>query len=295
MDIASRLIIPLITPFKRDYSIDREEFKSHLERLYREGVDAFFIASSTGEMDKLNIDEIGLLVEDVNDLDGDLDIYVGIYSSGSREALEKIKWLDERCEVDGYIIPTPPYFKYNDVELAMFYREILENVENQVIIYVIPSLTGLLPSPQLFTDLLDRHENLTGVKITYDDASYLESITRLVETYPGFKVYVGSDVLTLPNLLIGGYGLIPGLGNVYPEPYISLISSYLEGDLVEAVKWFRRILRMERVFEAPYKFPAIVKAALEILGLGIDRRVRPPMNPVDKSYDEYIRSIFQGV
>ncbi|HIQ12997.1 MAG TPA: dihydrodipicolinate synthase family protein [Thermoprotei archaeon] len=289
MDVSSRVMIPLVTPFNRDYSLDIESFKLHVERLYNSGVRYFFPSSSTGEMDRLGIEEVAQLVNVLRECLGDIHIYPGIFSHGVSEALSKIEYLDKSCDVDGYIIPTPSYFKYGLNSLYKFYSEILANTEKEVIIYVIPSNTGILPEPQLFRMLRERYSNLAGVKITYNDITYLRDVLDI--TYDGFKVYVGSDLLSLPNLMLGGYGVIPGLGNIFPKLYIEMYRKFYGSRYGDAINLYRLLAKITNIFKIPYMFPAVIKYTLEALDLGIKRFVRPPMEEVDDRYRDEILDV----
>ncbi len=295
MDIPSRVMIPLVTPFDRDFNIDVNAFNQHVERLYKAGIRYFFPSSSTGELDRLDIEEVALLVNLINDSLDDVHVYPGIFSQGVLDAISKIDYIEECCEVDGFIVPTPSYFKYDFESLYMFYSDILSSTDKQILIYVIPSNTGVLPDPRLYQRLSESYENLVGVKITYNDITYLERVLSLMgRSNPEFRVYVGSDLLSLPNLILGGYGVIPGLGNVIPRLYIEMVSSYVEGRLEEAVKLYRRLAIASHVFDIPYMFPAIVKYALEVLELGVRRYVRPPMQEVIEKYRSDVLSILRA-
>ena len=295
MDVSSRIIIPLITPFDQDFNIDVDAFTSHVERLYKAGIRYFFPSSSTGELDRLDIEEVALLVNVINDALDDVHIFPGIFSQGVLDAISKIDYLEECCDIDGFIIPTPSYFKYDLDSLYRFYSDILSSTDKQVIIYVIPSNTGVLPDPKLYQRLSERYGNLVGVKITYNDITYLESVLNLMGRFNDrFKVYVGSDLLSLPNLMLGGYGVIPGLGNIIPRLYIEMVSKYLEGKIIDAVKLYRRLAMATHLFDIPYMFPAVVKFALEALELGVKRFVRPPMHEVIEKYRSDVLSILRA-
>jgi len=285
MDISSRIIIPLITPFDEDFNVDIDAFTRHVERLYNAGIRYFFPSSSTGELDRLDVEEVALLVNILNDALQDVHVYPGIFAQGVLDAVSKMDYLEECCDFDGFIIPTPSYFKYDSDSLYRFYSDILSSTEKEVIIYVIPSNTGILPDPRLYQRLFDRYRNLAGVKITYNDITYLEKVLNLMgRSNERFRVYVGSDLLSLPNLMLGGYGVIPGLGNVFPRLYIEMVSKYHGGDVDEAVKLYRRLAIATHLFDIPYMFPAVVKYALEVLELGVKRFVRPPMQEVIEKY-----------
>lgn len=295
MDVSSRIIIPLITPFDKDYNIDADALTLHVERLYKAGIRYFFPSSSTGELDRLDIMEVSLMVNIINDTFDDVHLYPGIFSQGVLDALSKIDYLEECCEVDGFIIPTPSYFKYDLNSLYSFYSDILSSTDKQVMIYVIPSNTGVLPDPKLYQRLSEKYKNLMGVKITYNDITYLERVLNLMGRFnERFKVYVGSDLLSLPNLMLGGYGVIPGLGNIIPRLYIDMISKYLEGRVEDAINLYRRLAMATHLFDLPYMFPAVVKYALEVLELGVKRYVRPPMQEVIEKYRSDVLSLLRA-
>ncbi len=292
MTIGDRIIIPLVTPFKKDFSIDYESMERHVSRLIENGLKYLFPVSSTGEIDKISKDEVIEISRFLSNKFKNTFFMVGILSMGTKEAVDLINSVENNSDVYGFVVPPPPYFKPDSEELINYYSTILESTDKQIIIYVIPSTTGILIDPNVFRHLLSKYDNLYGVKITFNDITYLHKVFIETRNYANrFRIYVGSDLLSLPNLVMGGYGVIPGLGNIFPKLYIGMLKNYLAGDYGEAIKVYRDLLEIATVFEIPYNFPAVVKFCLELLRLNVSRIVRPPMKNVEDKYENRVLTL----
>ena len=285
-----RLIVPVVTPFREDYSVDIECLMSHVKSLIDRGVEAVYASSTVGELDRLDYDEILSIASRLVDmLDGGRRIYIGLKSEDPRYVVEYGDRLVD-IGVSGLLILPPTYFKYGYEGLHRYYSYILSRLDIDIMIYSIPRLTSVDIPPDLFRDLASEYPNLVGAKLTTDDLGY---IWRVLDTVSesDFRVYVGSDLLSLPAMVVGCYGLIPGLANIDPTPYIGLINSYLGGRMDEAIKMYRRIISMSRVYMLPAHPPAILKYILSVMGSCVGRYVRPPMEPIPDKYRGFIKNI----
>ena len=273
-----RIIIPLITPFDDGYGIDYECMYRHVDRLYRLGIRGFFTPSTTGEIDKISFGEVTEIIDNVfGRLNGEYELYIGLRGEDPRELLNRFKVLDGSYEFDGYVIPPPSYSKYGQEELKNFYIYLAGGTDKPIIIYNIPSLTGNLIGPKTYIDILREVDNILATKVTYNDSKYLVELLKSLNV-EGFdlKVYVGSDPLILTNLSLGGYGVIPGIGNIYPEYYLGLIDAYLRGDFRQVINIYNRIIEVYVSITRDGVFQKNIKAMLGDLLPCIKPIMRPP-------------------
>ena len=273
-----RLIIPLITPFRDDYTIDFECMYRHVSRLYKLGVRGFFTPSTTGEIDKISFDEITGIIDKVfGRLKGKYELYIGLKGEYPRVLGREARELEGSYDFTGYIVPAPSYLKYKPEELERFYIMFAGYTDKPIIVYNIPGLTGNLIRPESYIAMSTQMDNIVGTKITFNDSAYLVEVLNLLkENGIDFKVYVGSDPLILTNLLLGGYGVIPGLGNIYPSLYLDLIHSLSDGRLDKAVNLYKEIILKYSEISKEYPFQKAIKMRLTRYTECIKPFMRPP-------------------
>ncbi|MCE4614305.1 MAG: dihydrodipicolinate synthase family protein, partial [Desulfurococcales archaeon] len=211
------IIVPMITPFQEDYSLDFDGVKWLVEFLEDNNAHGLFPASTTGEFVHLSREERDSLVRLVVEHHRRSLVLPGVSSNSTLEAVEfGRRYVD--LGVDGVIATPPYYFKPRREGLFQHFATLAENVDSPVIIYNIPSLTGNLLTVDLLRDLTSEYSNLVGIKITYPDFTYLRrAIIELKEVNPQFSILTGIGDMLLPNLMAGGDGGVVALANFDPK------------------------------------------------------------------------------
>ena len=200
----------LVTPFKSG-KIDHDSLKRLIDFQISEGISALVICGTTGEASTLSNDEYADCIHSaVSYAKGRVSIIAG---SGSN-CTEKAKYLSRiACEMgaDALLLITPYYNKTNEEGLYRHFCEIAESVYKPILLYNVPSRTGMNIPKSVYTKLFE-HDNIYGVK----EASYNISEVMDLASYKkgSFDIYCGNDDITVPMLSVGGSGVISVISNI---------------------------------------------------------------------------------
>lgn len=286
------VIVPFITPFKEDYSIDFEAVKWLANYQANKGVHGIFPNSTTGEFVHLRPREAVELVEAVIDeVSGKVKIIPGISSNCTEHAVELgLKMRD--LGVDGVIITPPFFFKIGGERLKLHFGKVAEKLDLPIIVYNIPAATGLNIPVELYVELAVEYDNIAGAKVTYDSVAYLRKLIREVKNVrKDFSVLTGLDSLMLYTLMMGGDGGIMALANVAPQIHLEVYNAWISGDLDGAYKAFKKLLKLVQIYDVASSFPTAVKTSLKLINAPVKPYVRPPLTPETPEIEEEIKNI----
>lgn len=263
----------IITPF-RNGEVDFEALKSLIERQILSGVESLVVLGTTGESPTVSYEERDEIIRTSKEaINGRARLIVGTGSNSTKTA-QKLTQVAEKLGADGVLCVTPYYNKTTPTSLATHYKEIAGATDLPVILYNVPSRTGV----SLTTDTLDELTdvpNIVGVKEATGDILDLErKIARYGER---FLFYSGSDELVLPSYSVGAVGVISAVANVIPCEMVTLCQ------LIEQNEWQRaRELthKISPLIKELYREvnPVAVKCALSLLGL-CQNELRLPLAP----------------
>lgn len=280
-------VIPaLVTPFKDDFSVDYEGMARNIDYMEKY-VDAFVPCGTTGEASTLDYEEHVEVVKFVVET-SKLPVIAGSGSNSTREAI----WLTKKVEkvgADAAMLVTPYYNKPNDAGLYEHYKAIAKEVSIPLIIYNIPSRTGINVSPQLMLKLSEI-DNIVGVKEASGNLKQISDIIRLVKK-KDFVVLSGDDFLTLPILSIGGKGVISVAANVAPHMMKELYNAFIEGKISKAIEIHHKL---SPLFEALFidTNPIPVKKAMELMGLA-SGKPRLPLVELSADKTEKLKKVLK--
>ena len=290
------VITPFVTPFKEDLSIDEEAARWLARYQAERGVHGIFPNSTTGEFVHLSISEAIRITEIVlEEVGGKVWVLPGISNNTTKGAIELgLKFKD--MGVDGVIVTPPFFFKPSMDGLYKHFATIAERLEIPVIVYNIPSTTGINIPVELYERLASNHSNVVGAKVTMSDFAYFR---RLIQRVKGvrrdFTVLTGVDELLLPVLMAGGDGGIMALANAFPWIHRKVYDSWAEGKLEDALKWWHVLLKLSRVYDIASSFPSAIKTVLSILGTPVKPHVRPPLQQEPDNVVDEIKLILRDV
>ena len=218
----------LITPFTKDYNIDFDALGKLIDFQLTSGTDALVILGTTAEASTLTDEEKQDICHfTLNRVQKKVPVIAGAGSNSTRKSIELGKMLVS-SGVDALLYVTPYYNKTNDEGLVRHFGAIAEEVKLPIILYNVPSRTGMNLSPEVCLELDSKYSNIVGIKEAGND---IRSVSKL-HTLCGsdFMVYTGNDDLILPALSCGAMGVISVLSNLIPSSVISMCKSFFAGD-----------------------------------------------------------------
>lgn len=266
----------LVTPFA-DGEIQFSQLEQLIDWQIASGVPALVIGGTTGEASALSpAEHMRLIAHAVRYADGRCKILAGTGSSSAVHALEMSRFADS-AGADGLLVVTPYYSKANEAGLLDYYGSIADSVRIPVILYNVPSRTGLDLSVEI-CQKLSRHPNIGGIKEASEDMS---KVARLLQSCQGqLPVWSGNDHQTLPVLSLGGSGVISVLSNLIPAALCHMVSRFFAGEIQEAAKQQCRLMPLlDALFREVN--PIAIKAAMAMAGRdpGPTRAPLAPLSP----------------
>ncbi|MHC1585200.1 MAG: 4-hydroxy-tetrahydrodipicolinate synthase [Candidatus Syntropharchaeia archaeon] len=274
----------IITPFTGNDEIDEEGLKKNIEYTIEGGVDGIVPCGSTGESATLSIEEHKRVIEICVEASS-VPVIAGTGSNNTKEALELTIHAAD-VGADGAMLITPYYNKPNKKGLISHFKKVAESVDIPIVLYNIPSRTGLNIPPEIIAQLAEV-DNIVGVKEASGNLNQVSKIIELTKDM-NFEVTSGDDSLTLPIMALGGVGVISVSANIVPKKMKELVDA-VEKDIREA----RRIhYELSPLFDALFleTNPIPVKKAAELCGLAAGH-VRSPLGPMSQENEEKLKKV----
>ncbi len=218
----------LVTPFTKDNKVDFDALGNLIDYQLASGTDALVILGTTAEASTLTDDEKHKICQfTIKQVQGKVPVIAGAGTNSTRKSIELGKML-KKSGVDALLYVTPYYNKTNDEGLLRHFGAIAEEVKLPIILYNVPSRTGMNLSPEVCLKLDKNFDNIVGIKEAGND---IRSVSKL-HTLCGsdFSVYTGNDDLILPALSCGAMGVISVLSNLIPSSVVSMCKSFFAGD-----------------------------------------------------------------
>ena len=265
----------IATPFDEN-GVNLTEFEKLVENQIQNKVDAIIVCGTTGEASTMTTEEkIATIKCAVKVSNRRVPIIAGTGGNNTKQVIEFSKTV-ENLGVDGLLIVTPYYNKCTQSGLVAHYKEIAKNVSLPIILYSVPSRTGVNIAPETCLEL-SKIENIVAIKEASGNLSQVATIAHLCGD--NLSIYSGNDDQVLPVLSLGGIGVISVLSNVLPEYTHSMVHNFLDGNVKKATKMQLDALPLiNSLFSEVNPIP--VKSALNLLGYnyGIPRMPLTPMN-----------------
>ncbi len=267
------VITAMVTPMTRSGAIDYDKVELLTKYLIDSGSDALLVAGTTGESPTLTHEEELELVSTVKRAAANrAKIILGAGSNSTASAIEYSK-LAQKEEVDAILSVVPYYNKPNQRGMIEHFSAVAESTNLPIILYNIPSRTGVNMLPETVAHLAEKYHNIVGLKQSFGDMDQLTEYKMLCPA--DFVVYSGDDSLTLPMLALGAHGVISVASHLFGSEIKSMIRNFKSGELIAARNMHKTLYPVFRkLFMAPNPVP--VKAALAYKGL-IEDYVRKPL------------------
>lgn len=252
----------LITPFAADHAVDYPALAGLLDFQLENGTDALVVCGTTGEAAAMSYEERLRTIEAVvRHVDGRIPVIAGSGSNNTENAIALSRDA-VLAGADALLVVTPFYNKATPKGLVRHYTAIADAAEKPVILYNVPSRTGVKCSAEVYAALAE-HPNIVGVKEAGGDLALVQKTRELCPE--DFSIWSGNDDETAPMMLFGGKGVISVAANVMPREMHELVSACLSGDFVNAGKMQ---LSLRKLCEALFweVNPIPVKTALAMMG-----------------------------
>lgn len=251
----------IITPFNKS-GVNFDEFKRLIEFQIEEGVDALIVCGTTGESSTMTIEERKQAIEfAVKTANHRIPIIAGTGGNCTQSVIEFTKWA-ESVGVDGALIVTPYYNKTTQTGLIAHYTAIANSTTLPIILYSVPSRTGVNITPDTCFEL-SKISNIVAIKEASGNLSQIAEIRALCRE--NLHVYSGNDDQIIPILSLGGLGVISVLSNIAPKYTHEMVINYLDGKHAEATKMQLDSIGLIKALFCEVN-PIPVKAALNMLG-----------------------------
>ncbi|NLC16961.1 MAG: 4-hydroxy-tetrahydrodipicolinate synthase [Clostridiales bacterium] len=251
----------IITPFDSE-GVNFQTFRQLIDYQLDNGANALIVLGTTGEPCTMTENERTQVIEFAVDyVNGKIPVIVGV---GTNNTATSIKYAKTAASIgaDGLLVVTPYYNKCTQKGLVRHYYAIADSADLPVIVYNVPSRTGLNVLPQTYLEL-SKHPNITAIKEACGNIEQISKTAALVNDK--MAIYSGDDACILPILALGGMGVISVVSNAVPEIVSNLCASFFEGDLKTARELQFKLLPLINVLFSEVS-PIPVKAAMNLLG-----------------------------
>jgi len=256
--------VALITPFKKDLSVDTEALERIVNYQIDGGIDYLVVLGTTGEPATMDKDEKELVIKTVIKANnGRLPLVLGIGSNNTKDVTDELKSRD--LSAFTAILSVSPYYNKPTQEgVYQHFKAIAEASPLPVILYNVPGRTASNMLPETVFRLANDFKNIVGIK---EAAGDIVQAMRLIQGKPeGFLVISGDDMVTLPMVLAGGAGVISVIAEGFPKQFSQMVKLGLERKVDEAYKLHYLIAdSIDMIFEQGN--PAGIKHIFKELGL----------------------------
>lgn len=271
--------VALVTPFTKENKVNYDKLEELVEFHIKNNTDAIVVCGTTGEAstldDKEHVATIKCVIDAVNKR---IPVIAGTGGNDTEHSI-MLSRIAENFGADGLLIINPYYNKGNKSGIKAHFTKIAQSVEIPIILYNVPSRTGVNLSPKVVAELAYGVENIVGIKEASGDMAQVAEIARLVDD--NFSIYSGNDDSTLPLLSLGGTGVISVLANICPKQSHDLVYSFLSGNIEKS----RELqLNLKPLIDALFVEvnPVPIKTAMNLLGMEVGN-LRLPLSHMEAS------------
>ena len=265
--------VAMITPFKRNGTIDFDALPVIVDHLIAGGVDYIVVLGTTAETATLSKEEKISLVDHIIDANsGRLPLVLGLGGNHTWELLEMFEWFD--LSVFSALLSVSPYYnKPNQEGLYQHFKIIATHSSLPVILYNVPSRTGVNIAPETVLRLATDFKNIVAIKEASGNFQQAQTLIKICPS--NFLILSGDDEMSLPMILAGAKGVISVIGNAVPEQYSKVIHSGLLRKIDEAYFFHYNLLDLIRMIYLEGN-PAGIKVLMEALDL-CENNLRLPL------------------
>lgn len=278
----------IVTPMNEN-GVDYDAFGRLIDWQIEQGINGLVVAGTTGEGSTLSDEEHReVLAYAVKRINGRVPCIAGTGSNDTAYAIELTKYA---CSIgcDAMLVVTPYYNKATQKGLVKMFNAIADASTKPIIVYNIPSRTGVNIEPATFVELA-KHPRIAAIK----EAS--GNLSKMVEEFAlldgSLDIYSGNDDQIVPTLSMGGKGVISVLSNIMPKETVAMCDAFYAGDVATAAKMQCKYLPLIQALFCEVN-PIPVKAALAAMGR-MEGVIRLPLTEMEEDHQEKMVSIMRG-
>jgi 4-hydroxy-tetrahydrodipicolinate synthase len=283
----------LVTPFKKDGSVDDEVFRKLVERQIKNGVKILIPCGTTGEAATMSDEEklhvIKMAIEVAHKLKA--KVIAGTGSNNTAATIEMTRKVRE-LGADGALVVAPYYNKPTQEGMLAHFGEIAKSVKKfPIMLYNVPSRTASNIAAETCLKLAEKYENIVATK---EASGNFSQVMEIIANRPkNFAVFSGDDATTLPLVALGADGLVSVIANEFPDLTSKMVEKALDGAWTAARKLHYKLrLLMEANFAEAS--PAPCKFVMKEMGL-LEETLRLPLVPVTEPTRKKLKEILKDL
>ncbi len=283
--------VALITPFKKDFSVDIEALKRIVDFQIEGGIDYLVVLGTTAESATLSQAEKELVINTIIDANNQrLPLVLGVGGNNTAQVVEELKTID-LSKFTAVLSVSPYYNKPTQEGIYQHFKAVAEASPLPIILYNVPGRTASNMLPSTVIRLANDFKNIVAIKEAAGDI--VQAMKLIQNKTEGFLVISGDDMITLPMILAGGAGVISVIGEGFPKEFSKMVKLGLEKKVDEAYKLHYLLAdSIDMIFEQGN--PAGIKEVFKALGL-CENTVRLPLVSADadlaKRLDNFVKKI----
>ncbi|PLR81659.1 4-hydroxy-tetrahydrodipicolinate synthase [Bacillus canaveralius] len=288
------IIPPVSTIINENGSLDEKGMGKLIDFLIESGVNGLFFLGTGGEFSQMSVQERKRVAEfSVDYVNGRVPVLIGTGSTSTNEVIE-LSQHAEKAGADAVVMINPYYWSLSEDNLFLHYDQIAQSINLPILLYNFPNLTGQDLSPEFVLKLVDKNQNIVGIKETVDQAGHIrEMILKVKENHSQFKVFCGFDDHLLNTLALGGDGAISASANFAPQLTIGIYRAFQEGNMQEALELHQRLAHLPLIYKLDSPFVNVVKEAMKLTGLNISTHVLPPARALSIEKKEQLAQLLK--
>lgn len=271
--------VALVTPFKKDFSVDTEALKRIVNYVIEGGVEYLVVLGTTAESATLSQEEKELVINTIVEANnGRLPLVLGVGGNNTLKVVEELKTRDF-SKFQAILSVSPYYNKPTQEGIYQHFKMIAENSPIPVIVYNVPGRTASNMLPETVLRLAKDFSNIIGIKEAAGDI--VQAMKLIQHKSKDFLVISGDDMVTLPMVLAGGAGVISVIGEGYPKEFSEMVRLGLQRKVDEAYALHYKLMdSIDMIFEQGN--PGGIKEIFKSLGLS-ENSVRLPLVNVNEN------------
>ena len=275
----------LITPFTKDNQVNYEKLEELIEFQIANKTDAIIAAGTTAESATLSFEERMEVIKFC--IERTKKRVLVIAGTGTNNTATAVEFSRKSYEygADVVMAVTPYYNKGNESGLINYFTQIANSVKCPVIMYNVPSRTGVKLSLNVIKTLSEV-PNIQAIKEASGDISYAADIANIA---PNLDIYSGNDDMVTPMMALGAKGVISVTSNIIPKENHDMVMNFLNGNIEEAVKAQIKYIDLIRAMFIEVN-PVPIKEAMNIMGFEVGE-CRSPLGPLSDKNREHVRNI----